>query len=161
MIPHNAYIYLSLVVYAMYPFQEKKGYFHIFPRKHFLYYKRKSFDQLLNTKYIGTFTFPVLVKKLFPSVYPHTWTQTYTLTNTSLLIYNGSFKLRYAYNHISIFWRISKTFLQGNRNAQENMSLSLNTFRIFPCLLFKFTVIVRSTLNSKLMGQNWKQKNMM
>ena len=90
---------------------KKKGYFHIFPRKHFLYYKRKSFDQLLNTKYIGTFTFPVLVKKLFPSVYPHTWTQTYTLTNTSLLIYNGSFKLRYAYNHISIFWRISKTFL--------------------------------------------------
>ena len=125
---------------------KKKGYFHIFPRKHFLYYKRKSFDQLLNTKYIGTFTFPVLVKKLFPSVYPHTWTQTYTLTNTSLLIYNGSFKLRYAYNHISIFWRISKTFLQGNRNAQENMSLSLNTFRIFPCLLFKFTVIVRFTL---------------
>ena len=140
---------------------KKKGYFHIFPRKHFLYYKRKSFDQLLNTKYIGTFTFPVLVKKLFPSVYPHTWTQTYTLTNTSLLIYNGSFKLRYAYNHISIFWRISKTFLQGNINAQENMSLRLNTFRIFPCLLFKFTVIVRSTLNSMLMGQNWKQKNMM
>ena len=149
------------MVYAMYPFQEKKGYFHIFPRKHFLYYKRKSFDQLLNTKYIGTFTFPVLVKKLFPSVYPHTWTQTYTLTNTSLLIYNGSFKLRYAYNHISIFWRISKTFPSSNRNAQENMSLRLNTFRIFPFLLFKFTVIVRSTLNSKLMGDNWKQKNMM
>ena len=118
-------------------FKKKKGYFHIFPRKHFLYYKRKSFDQLLNTKYIGTFTFPVLVKKLFPSVYPHTWTQTYTLTNTSLLIYNGSFKLRYAYNHISIFWRISKTFLQGNINAQENMSLRLNTFRIFPHMLFK------------------------
>ena len=133
---------------------KKKGYFHIFPRKHFLYYKRKSFDQLLNTKYIGTFTFPVLVKKLFPSVYPHTWTQTYTLTNTSLLIYNGSFKLRYAYNHISIFWRISKTFLSSNRNAQENMSLRLNTFRIFPCLLVKFTFIVRAILNLKLMRQN-------
>lgn len=146
--PHNAYIYLFLVVYTMYPFQEKKDIFTFFLENIFLYYKRKSFDQLLNTKYIGTFTFPVLVKKLFPSVYPHTWTQTYTLTNTSLVIYNGSFKLRYAYNHISIFWRISKIFLQGNINAQENMSLKSNTFRIFPYLLLK--IYCHSQMYSKV-----------